>query len=71
MPRATDLSTSSHLPTQYVRQVRLDRARDDLQLGRGLVSDVGYHWGFTNLGRFATLYNERFGELPSVTRSRS
>ena len=62
-----ELETS---PTAYVRQVRLDRARYDLQLRRGLVSDVAYHWGFTNLGRFASWYHERFGEMPSATLSR-
>lgn len=57
-------------PMAYLRQVRLERAHEDLKLGRGRVSEVAYHWGFTNLGRFATLYQERFGELPSTTIAR-
>lgn len=58
-------------PMEYLRQVRLERARKDLQSGRGLVSEVAYYWGFTNLGRFATYYQRRFGELPSATVARS
>jgi AraC-like DNA-binding protein len=57
-------------PMAYLRQVRLERAHKDLQLGRGRVSEIAYHWGFTNLGRFATAYQERFGELPSATIAR-
>jgi AraC-like DNA-binding protein len=58
-------------PMAYLRQVRLERTREDLLLGRGPVSEVAYHWGFTNLGRFATQYRSRFGELPSETIARS
>lgn len=57
-------------PMAYLRQVRLERAREDLTLGRGPVSETAYHWGFTNLGRFATQYRARFGELPSETIAR-
>ena len=58
-------------PMAYLRQVRLERARQDLLLGRGPVSEVAYHWGFSNLGRFATQYRARFGERPSETTARS
>jgi AraC-like DNA-binding protein len=71
--RSLQASFHKHLgvsPMAYLRQVRLERAHEDLQLGRGRVSEVAYHWGFTNLGRFATSYQERFGELPSATIAR-
>ncbi|WP_426241323.1 AraC family transcriptional regulator [Nocardioides sp. LHG3406-4] len=71
--RSLQASFHKHMgvsPMAYLRQVRLERAHEDLQLGRGRVSEVAYHWGFTNLGRFATLYQERFGELPSATIAR-
>jgi AraC-like DNA-binding protein len=58
-------------PMRYLRQVRLDRARDDLAQDHGSVADVAYHWGFTNLGRFARAYRDRFGEFPGGTLSRS
>lgn len=58
-------------PMAYLRQVRLERVREDLLLGRGLVSEVAFHWGFTNLGRFATQYRARYGEQPSETIARN
>lgn len=54
-------------PMRYLRQVRLDRARDDLAQAHGSVTDIAYHWGFTNPGRFANAYHDRFGELPAAT----
>jgi AraC-like DNA-binding protein len=52
---------------RYLRQVRLDRAHDDLTRAHGSVADTAYHWGFTNLGRFARAYRDRFGEFPAAT----
>ena len=54
-------------PTRYLRQVRLDRVRDDLAQAHGSVADIAYYWGFTNLGRFARAYRDRFGEFPAAT----
>lgn len=54
-------------PMQYLRQVRLDRAHDDLAEGTGTVAQVASYWGFTNLGRFAQAYRARFGEFPAAT----
>ena len=57
-------------PTDYLRNVRLNRVREELLGGRGLdtsIADIAFSWGFTHLGRFAKIYNERFGELPSQT----
>ena len=54
-------------PMRYLRQVRLDRAHDDLAQAYGSVADVAYHWGFTNPGRFARAYHDRFGEFPAAT----
>lgn len=63
----TTLQTS---PTAYLRNVRLDRARQDLLSavpGSDRVSDVARLWGFGNLGRFSAAYVERFGEYPRTT----
>ncbi|GLZ81943.1 transcriptional regulator [Actinorhabdospora filicis] len=59
-------------PTDYLRRVRLQRARAELQAGGdGLtVSEVAWRWGFTHLGRFATAYRLRYGEPPSRTLRR-
>lgn len=58
-------------PMTYLRQVRLERAREDLILGTGPVSAIAYHWGFSNLGRFAQQYRAMFNELPSETATKS
>lgn len=57
-------------PTDYLRNVRLTRVREELISGQGFnssIADVAFTWGFTHLGRFAKSYHERFGELPSET----
>lgn len=55
-------------PMQYLRQVRLDRAHDDLAQGSNTVAEAASYWGFTNPGRFARAYRDRFGESPATTR---
>lgn len=55
-------------PMQYLRQTRLHRARRDLLHTEDTVTDVALRWGFTHTGRFARLYREQFGEMPSETR---
>lgn len=57
-------------PMAYVRDVRLQRARDELRAaapGEACVSEIAHRWGFAHLGRFAEQYRTRFGELPSQT----
>jgi AraC-like DNA-binding protein len=57
-------------PMQYLRQVRLQHARDSLLQGGGLdqgVTEIALDCGFVHLGRFAIAYKEQFGELPSET----
>jgi AraC-like DNA-binding protein len=56
-------------PLTYMRDVRLDRARDmlcdpDSHLS---VIDVAMRCGFASFGHFARRYRDRFGELPSAT----
>jgi AraC-like DNA-binding protein len=58
-------------PTMYIRDGRLDRVRVELAdaaLTDGVtVTDVAVKWGFCHLGRFASVYKQRFGESPSQT----
>ncbi|MBO2464230.1 AraC family transcriptional regulator [Actinomadura violacea] len=57
-------------PTQLLRGVRLDHARDALRSavpGRRTVSDVAAAAGYLHMGRFAAHYRQRFGETPSDT----
>ena len=58
-------------PMNYVRDRRLEAAREDLlRYGPGdgvTIAMVASDWGFSNAGRFATAYRQRFGEPPSAT----
>jgi AraC-like DNA-binding protein len=61
-------------PMGYVRNLRFERARQDLLSGKGerSVTEVATRCGFSHLGRFAVEYRLRFGESPSqTTRKRS
>ncbi|WP_267420614.1 MULTISPECIES: AraC family transcriptional regulator [unclassified Curtobacterium] len=60
-------------PLTYLREVRLERVRDDLlqQDPQSVtVGDVARRWGFAHLGRFSAAYYERFGEYPKQTLRR-
>jgi AraC-like DNA-binding protein len=58
-------------PMQHLRNVRLEDARGLLQSGKGAqITEVAFGAGFSHLGRFASAYAERFGELPSETLRR-
>ncbi|MDN5917317.1 MAG: helix-turn-helix transcriptional regulator [Pseudonocardia sp.] len=75
--RALQEGFAQHLgcsPLQYLRQVRLRRAHEEL-----LVSDpravtvarVANRWGFSNAGRFAVAHEAAFGETPATSLRRS
>jgi AraC-like DNA-binding protein len=66
-----DLQTT---PNAFIRQVRLDRVRQELLAAdptTRTVRDVAAAWGFAHLGRFAQQYATAFGERPSDTLARS
>jgi AraC-like DNA-binding protein len=72
--RALELGFRKELgktPREFVRDVRLLRAHDELQRanhGDGTtVTGVACRWGFWHAGRFATSYTERFGVRPVTT----
>jgi AraC-like DNA-binding protein len=57
-------------PVEHLHAIRLEAARRDLLAGSdedATVRTVAERWGFGNSGRFARLYQERFGERPSDT----
>jgi len=61
-------------PTAYLRQVRLDRCRDELLAAdpaTTMVGDVARRWGFAHLGRFAATYARHHGEYPRDTLHRA
>lgn len=57
-------------PMEHVRRVRMARAHDELvhaEPGATTAMAVAQRWGFTNYGRFAAHYRQRFGCSPSET----
>ena len=61
-----ELNTTPHV---YLRDVRLQRARRELerQDGSESIAKIAYAHGFAHLGRFAGFYQKKFGEKPSDT----
>lgn len=60
-------------PTEYLRRVRLSRARDQLVSSSpagSTVTAVARAWGFSNLGRFSAAYRRAYGESPRQTLER-
>lgn len=59
-------------PMQYLKDIRLDRVRSELQgaVAETTVAGIALRWGFGHLGRFNAEYRARFGESPSQTRRR-
>ncbi len=59
----TDRSTS-----EFIRSVRLNKARELLQTTDMNVSEVSYEIGISNPAYFSRIYTEEFGEAPRETR---
>lgn len=55
-------------PMTVLRDLRLEGAHEDLKSGEAAIADIVSKWGFSNPGRFAKLYTEKFGRKPSETR---
>ncbi|MCB9048903.1 MAG: response regulator [Lewinellaceae bacterium] len=54
--------------TEFVRTIRLNKARELLQTTDLNVSEVGYEVGINNPAYFSRIYAEAFGEAPGQTR---
>ncbi|MCM8854785.1 MAG: AraC family transcriptional regulator [Candidatus Thiodiazotropha sp.] len=56
-------------PMQYLRKIRLEKARERLQVGNpdDNVTQVAMACGFTQLGRFSAWYKQVYGETPCQT----
>ena len=57
-------------PMSYLRRIRLDHVRAELQRSDPSlvrVSDIAIRWGFPHQSRFAQQYREQFRELPRET----
>jgi AraC-like DNA-binding protein/mannose-6-phosphate isomerase-like protein (cupin superfamily) len=62
-------------PIAYLRDIRLQRAHEDLCRSMPedvSVTSIAHKWNFFHLGRFTTLYKTRFGQSPAESlRTRS
>jgi AraC-like DNA-binding protein len=61
-------------PSSYLRQVRLERVREELTVMPGVdkkVSEVAARWGIYHFGRFAGEYFKKYHEMPSETVRRN
>ncbi|MEV6647041.1 helix-turn-helix domain-containing protein [Amycolatopsis sp. NPDC051371] len=74
--RALERGFKRHLdmtPNGYLRDVRLRRAREDLEISAPdvvTVAEVARRHGLFHFGRFAGSYRDQFGEAPSDTLRR-
>jgi AraC-like DNA-binding protein len=72
-PRALQKAFQQHVgmsPMEYVRDVRLRRAHEELRAADPFadsVAAVARRWGFAHLGRFAAAHEARFGQKPLRT----
>jgi transcriptional regulator GlxA family with amidase domain len=67
--QATFRNSVGMTPMDYLRRLRLSRARADLLAADprfDTVARIAHRWGFTHLGRFAAAYRSRYGVRPSV-----
>ncbi len=52
-------------PAAYIRQIRLNHARQLLEKGVGTVSEITFMVGYTNTSAFARAFRDAFGLAPS------
>lgn len=58
--------------SETIMRLRLERCREDLLKRDRLkasVSEIAYHWGFTNLAHFSRRFSHEFGYAPSKIRT--
>lgn len=55
-------------PAKWIREKRLEKAKDMLETTALSVSDVCYSLGFENVSHFSRIYKEFHGQTPSISR---
>lgn len=51
--------------TQFIRMIRLEKAKDLLESNAGNVEEIAYSCGFSSRSYFSTVFTEYFGKPPS------
>ncbi len=55
-------------PMAVLCDIRLEAAHNEIINEMGTVTEIAYKYGFSNAGRFAKQYAQKFGQKPSQTR---
>ena len=63
----SDVTASS--PIQYIKKIRLNKARDMLQERRTRVSEAAFHVGYESAAQFSREFKRYFGNSPSECRN--
>jgi AraC-like DNA-binding protein len=58
-------SLTGKAPTDWIRDLRLERAFHLMQIQHGNVSEIAYAAGFNNLSYFSKCFHKKYGMLPS------
>jgi DNA-binding response OmpR family regulator/nitrogen-specific signal transduction histidine kinase len=62
------LSLTNLSPVEFIRYIRLERARELLEKNAGSVAEIAYQVGFGSPSYFSSCFRERFGMPPSEIR---
>jgi DNA-binding response OmpR family regulator len=62
------LSLTNLSPAEFIRYIRLERARELLEKDAGSVAEIAYQVGFGSPSYFSSCFRERFGKPPSEIR---
>jgi AraC-like DNA-binding protein len=57
-------------PAEFIRTIRLNKARELLRSGKYNVSEVAYMCGFADAKYFSTAFKKQFGNSPSACLGR-
>lgn len=52
-------------PNQYMKEYRLNRAKEMIRINYGSISEIAHKTGFGSLSYFSTVYTDFFGQNPS------
>jgi transcriptional regulator GlxA family with amidase domain len=62
-------SLVNEAPANYIRNIRLQKAKELLETSDLTISEVAYKSGFQTINHFTKVFKEEYGIPPSVYRS--